>query len=240
MVTVTSTEAAPAGATTVRIVPVALMPVAAAVTGPNRTTSPGTNPDPAIVTAVPPDAGPLLGPRPETTGAPYAKRSALEVGEVPAAVVTVTSTLPAPAEGTVAVSTLADSTSTPVAALAPNRTVAPGANPEPTIVTTDPPAVGPAFGLTEVTDGLAYSNWSATPVGDVPWSVVTVTSTEPVDPAGATAEIEVPESTTTLVAAAVPNRTAAPAAKPVPSMTTAVPPAGGPPFGDTPVTVGAP
>ncbi len=107
-------------------------------------------------------------------------------------------------------------------------------------MTTDPPATGPAFGLTEVTDGLAYANWSATPVGDVPWSVVTVTSTEPVEPGGATAEIVVPEPTTTLVAAAVPKRTVAPGAKPVPSTITAVPPAGGPPLGDTPVTVGAP
>ena len=107
-------------------------------------------------------------------------------------------------------------------------------------MTTDPPAIGPALGPTEVTDGLAYSNWSATPVGDVPWSVVTVTSTEPVEPAGATAEIDVPESTTTLVAAAVPKRTVAPGTKPVPSTVTAVPPAGGPPLGDTPVTVGAP
>ncbi len=72
VVTVTSTEATPAGELTVRDDPIALMPVTAAMADPNRTTSPGTNPDPVIVTAVPPDPGPLLGLMPVTTGAPYA------------------------------------------------------------------------------------------------------------------------------------------------------------------------
>jgi hypothetical protein len=48
----------------------------------------------------------------------------------------------------------------------------------------------------------------------------------------------VPFTTTTLVAAVPPNVTVAPAAKFVPVIVTAVPPAGGPLFGDTLVTVG--
>jgi hypothetical protein len=46
-------------------------------------------------------------------------------------------------------------------------------------------------------------------------------------------------TTTTLVAAAAPNVTAAPAAKLVPVIVTAVPPAGNPLLGETPLTVGA-
>jgi len=47
-------------------------------------------------------------------------------------------------------------------------------------------------------------------------------------------------TTTTFVAAALPNITVAPAAKFVPVIVTAVPPAVGPLFGDTLVTVGVP
>ena len=47
-------------------------------------------------------------------------------------------------------------------------------------------------------------------------------------------------ATTTLVAAVPPNVTVAPVAKFVPVIVTAVPPAVGPVFGDTLVTVGAP
>jgi hypothetical protein len=51
--------------------------------------------------------------------------------------------------------------------------------------------------------------------------------------------MDVALTTTTLVAAAVPNVTVAPATKFVPVMVTAVPPAVGPLFGLTLVTVGA-
>ena len=67
---------------------------------------------------------------------------------------------------------------------------------------------------------------------------VTVTVTAPALPAGVVAVMAVLLTTTTLVAAAVPNVTVAPAAKFVPVIVTAVPPAVGPLFGDTPVTVG--
>jgi hypothetical protein len=50
--------------------------------------------------------------------------------------------------------------------------------------------------------------------------------------------IVVPFTTATLVAAVPPKVAVAPAAKFVPVIVTAVPPAGGPLFGDTLVTVG--
>ena len=68
--------------------------------------------------------------------------------------------------------------------------------------------------------------------------MVTVTVTAPALPAGVVAVIVVLFTTTTFVAAMPPNVTVAPAAKFVPVIVTAVPPAVGPLFGDTLVTVG--
>jgi hypothetical protein len=70
--------------------------------------------------------------------------------------------------------------------------------------------------------------------------LVTVTVTAPAAPAGVVAVIDVLLATTTLVAATPPNVTVAPLAKFVPVIVTAVPPATGPLFGDTLVTVGVP
>jgi hypothetical protein len=71
-----------------------------------------------------------------------------------------------------------------------------------------------------------------------PPELVTVTVTAPALPAGVVAVIVVPFTTTTLVAAAPPNVTVAPLAKFVPVIVTAVPPASGPLFGLTLLTVG--
>jgi len=68
---------------------------------------------------------------------------------------------------------------------------------------------------------------------------VTVTLTDPAEPAGALAVMEVLLTTTTFVAALLPNVTAAGEEKLVPVIVTAVPPASGPTFGDTLLTVGA-
>ena len=62
--------------------------------------------------------------------------------EVPPGVVTVTFTAPAVPAGVVAVIWVAEFTSTPVAALAPNFTVAPLTKPVPVTVTDVPPAAG--------------------------------------------------------------------------------------------------
>ncbi len=65
--------------------------------------------------------------------------------------VTVTSTVPAVPGGAVAVSELAEPTTTLLAALLANLTVSAAANPVPVIVTVFPPAVDPLLGLTPVT-----------------------------------------------------------------------------------------
>ena len=68
--------------------------------------------------------------------------------------------------------------------------------------------------------------------------MITVTSFT-LEPAGLTAVIVVPLITTTSVAGVVPKSTAVAPVNPEPVIVTVVPPAVGPLFGLTPVTVGA-
>ena len=81
--------------------------------------------------------------------------SADEVADVPLAVVTVTSTVPAVPAGLVAVICVAELTVKPVAAAVPNSTAVAPVRFVPVMVTLVPPAVGPAVGLTAVTAGAA-------------------------------------------------------------------------------------
>ena len=78
--------------------------------------------------------------------------SAELVAEAPPVLATVTSTVPDPA-GATAVIDVAELTVTLVAAVDPNFTVLPEANPVPVMVTDVPPAVGPLLGLIAVTVG---------------------------------------------------------------------------------------
>ena len=73
----------------------------------------------------------------------------------------------------------------------------------------------------------------------VPPGVVTTTLTAPAVFAGVCAVIEVALATTTFVAAVPPKVTPVAPVKLVPVIVTLVPPAGRPPLGLTPVTVGA-
>src|SRR3984885_10680082 len=116
-------------------------------------------------------------------------------------------------------------------------TVAPAAKFVPVIVTAVPPSVDPLFGLTLVTVGVTTQ---ANPFAGLPPCpfTVPVTVTAPALPAGVVAVIVVLFTTPTLVAAVAPNFTVAPAAKLVPVIVTAVPPAAGPLFGATLLTVG--
>ena len=82
-------------------------------------------------------------------------------------------------------------------------------------------------------------NWSAAEVGDVPPTVVTLTSTVPV-PAGEVALIDVAEFTVKPVAEVAPNVTAVAPEKPLPVIVTVVPPASGPDVGEMDVTAGVP
>jgi len=81
--------------------------------------------------------------------------SALEVAEVPAGVVTVTSTVAADSAGEVAVTEVSLLTVTPVAAVVPKLTALAPVNPVPVMVTDVPPVLDPELGLTPVTVGAA-------------------------------------------------------------------------------------
>jgi hypothetical protein len=151
--------------------------------------------------------------------------------------VTATVAAPVPA-GVVAVIWVPLTTTTLVAAVPLNVTVAPAAKFVPVIVTTVPPAVGPLFGDTPLTMGRTeYVN----PAVRLPLCplTVTVTVTPPPLPAGVVAVMVVLLNTTTLLAADPPNVTVAPAAKFVPVIVTGVPPTVDPVFGDTLLTDGA-
>jgi hypothetical protein len=157
------------------------------------------------------------------------------------ATVAVTSTLPTfdPA-GATAVHEVREPQWTESAAACPNLKVVPDprSNPVPVIVTFVPPARGPWLGLTPVTVGAPYWNWSCLEGALVPFAVVTVTITIPVVPAGDVATIEFTEFTVKPVASFDPNLTAMAPVKLVPVIVTAVPPAAGPFLGESFLTVG--
>jgi hypothetical protein len=151
--------------------------------------------------------------------------------------VTVTVTTPAVPAGDVAVILVLLATTTLVAAVPPNVTVAPEAKFVPVIVTDVPPPAGPVLGATLVMVGVTtYVN----PLLSVPLCplTVTVTPTGPALPAGVVAVMLVLLTTATLVAAVDPNFTVAPDTKFVPEIVTELPPAVDPVLGDTLVTVG--
>ena len=156
----------------------------------------------------------------------------------PPGVVTTTSTRPAACAGVVTVICVGVSVEID-ADVPPNVTVVAPPRFDPLMVTMVPPAVGPAAGDTPAMPGGAKKvYWSAALVALVPPTVVTLTSTVPA-PAGETALIDVALFTVNEVAGVAPNVTAIAPFRFVPVIATAVPPALGPPVGDTLVTVGA-
>lgn len=96
--------------------------------------------------------------------------------EVPLASVTTTSSVPAGVAAVVAVSLLADTTLTDVAAV-PIVTVAPATKPLPLIVTLVPPAVWPDVGVMEVTFGGAGALAGNDGLTDAPTSPTSITAT---------------------------------------------------------------
>src|SRR5438093_119609 len=127
---------------------------------------------------------------------------------------------------------------TAVAAVPPKLTVAPVVKSVPLIVTAVPPASGPPLGVTLVTVGGGTKvKRSAALVALVTVPTVTVTSTVPV-PAGLVAVQLVVVRQLTFVARPAAKATVAVGAKSVPVTVTTVPPAVGPEFGETAVTVG--
>src|SRR5438105_21343 len=108
-----------------------------------------------MTTLVPPEVGPWLGVTFVTVGPEartYVKKSAGEVAEVPAGVVTVTSTV-LTFGGEVAVMLVSESTVKVAGAPAPKLTALAPVKLVPVIVTTVPPDDGPVLGETPVTVG---------------------------------------------------------------------------------------
>jgi hypothetical protein len=104
--------------------------------------------------------------------------SAALVAEVPPAVVTVMSTIPAASDGEVAVHEVVDAQVTAVAAVVPKLAVlAPTTKPVPVIVTAVPPRSGPTLGEIELTTGGSVKVWEASaegpPLLDTVWPVKT-------------------------------------------------------------------
>ncbi|CAB5004555.1 unannotated protein [freshwater metagenome] len=154
--------------------------------------------------------------------------------DVPTAVVTVTFTIPAAPAGAVAVIEVAELTTTFVAELVPNLTVAPLMKPVPVSVTTLPPAAGPRVGLVALT------------VGTVPTTKLVALVAVPPVPITRMRPVVAPRGT--LVLRVVSDRTLRPAETPlkvmpvtvrksVPVTVTVVPT--GPKAGLKPVIVGA-
>src|SRR5581483_11872069 len=114
-------------------------------------------------------------------GGPNAYSDPLLVALVPpVVVVTLTLTTAALCAGATAVSLVAVTNVTDVAATVPNLTEAPDKKLVPLIVTVLLPAVDPAFGLRLATVGGGLNEyWSAVTIGVVPPGVVTVTLTVP-------------------------------------------------------------
>ncbi len=232
---VACTEVADSGVTAVAATPPNVTPVA-----PVRFV-------PVIVTTVPPAIGPDVGLIDVTVGstggaAVKVNVSPAEVAEVPAGVVTFTSTAPAACAGEVACTDVALTKLNAAAAVPPNDTPVTPVRLVPVIVTTVPPAIGPDVGDNEVTVGSAggATNVYLSPAEttEVPPGVMTVTSTRPAACAGATAVAEVADTGVTAVAAAVPKVTAVMPVRFVPVIVTTVPPAIGPDVGLIEVTVG--
>jgi hypothetical protein len=133
-------------------------------------------------------------------------------------------------------------TVTALAAVPPNDTEAPAANPLPEIVTTVPPDVPPEFGATDDTagEGTGADSYVNPPFKRplCPSGFVTTMSAGPAARAGVVAVIDDELLTTIDVAAAPPTETVAPPAKPAPVIVTTEPPPTPPSDGEMPLTDG--
>lgn len=236
--TVISTAPVPRGE--VAVIWVSLFSVKVAKAAPNLTDVAPVNPLPVMTTPVPPASGPLFVLIPDTTGTvKYANLSASDVKLVPPRLVTVMSTVPVSPAGDVAVSLVSLIYVMLVASVVPNLTVVSEVNLLPVIVTGVPPIKGPVFGVIPDTTGTArYVNLSSSDTTLVPPGLVTVISTVPSVPVGATAVSCVVLTYVTLVASFAPNLTVVSAVNRLPEMVTEVPPTKGPRLGLTAVTTG--
>jgi hypothetical protein len=111
------------------------------------------------------------------------------------------------------------------AEVAPKSTAVMPLKPEPWIVTVDPPAIGPEFGVTTEMVGIRpYRNRSASVVPEIPPAVTTVTSTHPVSDTGLVAVIRLSLTTAKVLAGFAPNATAVAPVNPLPWIDMDAPP----------------
>ena len=122
---------------------------------PNVTVAPAAKFVPVMVTLLPPAVDPLFGDALPTVGITTYVNALVKLPLSEPRLVTVTVTVPALPAGVVAVIEVLLTTTTLVAAVLPNVTVAPAAKFVPVIVTLVPPTVEPVFGDTFVTVGVA-------------------------------------------------------------------------------------
>jgi hypothetical protein len=159
VVTVTSTVPAASGGEVAVMEEAELTAKVVAATAPNVTVVTPVKLVPVIVTEVPPAVTPEFGLTPVTVGGGGVVAVNLNwsdgglTAEVPAGVVTVTSTVPVASGGEVAVMEEAELTTKVAAAVAPNLTAVAPVTLVPVIVTEVPPALSPEFGLRPVTVG---------------------------------------------------------------------------------------
>jgi hypothetical protein len=152
---VTTTLTAPAAcAVGVPVIVVALIVATVSADPPNETVAPLWNPAPAMLTDVPPTAGPVLGVTEETVGAATYVKQLEQVPLCVSGLIATTFTDPATCAVVVPVIVVPLTVAT-VSADPPNETVAPVWKPLPATVTDVPPALGPLLGVTEVTVGAA-------------------------------------------------------------------------------------
>ena len=154
VVTVTWTVSASSTAGDTAVIDVSSLTVKLVAVPPKLTAVAPVKAIPVIVTDVPPATGPLLGPTFETVGAATNVNWSLVLVElVPPAVVTVTSTVPAGADGDTAVIDVSPATEKLAAGVAPNDTAVAPVNPVPAMVRLVPPAAGPTVAEMPVTLG---------------------------------------------------------------------------------------
>jgi hypothetical protein len=203
---------------------------------PNETVAPDTKPVPVKVTEVPPALGPLVGVTEVTVGpATYVKQPE-QLPFCPSGLATVTLTAPAACAVVVPVMAVAVIVET-FTGDPPKDTLEPLWKPVPATVTVVPPALGPLFGVTDVTVGAATYVKHPVQVPLCASLLVTTTLTAPAACAVVVPVIEVGAIVDT-VSDEPPKETVAPAWKPLPLTVTDVPPAAFPLFGATDVTAG--
>ena len=149
------------------------------------------------------------------------------------------STRPAACAGATAVSSVALTTTTLVAATPPTVTEAPARKLVPVSLSAVPPTVDARAGATVVSVGPSRNSKPSASEPLCASVLVTCTVTLPFACAGVVTVSELGLSTLTLVPADPPKSTLAPAMKPVPVIVTAVPPPFDPLAGARALTVGA-